>query len=108
MINACGIIGGRICNALVVLVCAWVALFHTNADSASLDKVRLQLKWYHQFQFAGYYAALSQGFFADEGLDVEIIEGAPDKSPERMVLENKAEFGVQLQMILLLGVYWQQ
>jgi diguanylate cyclase (GGDEF)-like protein/PAS domain S-box-containing protein len=94
VINACGIIGGRICNALVVLVCAWVALFHTNADSASLDKVRLQLKWYHQFQFAGYYAALSQGFFADEGLDVEIIEGAPDKSPERMVLENKAEFGV--------------
>ncbi len=94
MINANGIFGRRRYGALLVLAWAWVALFHTDACSASPDKLRLQLKWYHQFQFAGYYAAQSKGFYKDEGLDVEIIEGAPDKPPEKMVLENKAEFGV--------------
>jgi hypothetical protein len=27
-------------------------------DARRLDPVRLQLKWLHQFQFAGFYAAL--------------------------------------------------
>ena len=81
-------------GALLALAWAWVALFHTSACAAAPDKVRLQLKWYHQFQFAGYYAARSEGYYKDERLDVEIIEGAPDKSPERVVLARKAEFGV--------------
>ena len=36
-------------------------------------KVRINLGWSHQFQFAGYYAALERGYFLDEGLDVELI-----------------------------------
>jgi PAS domain S-box-containing protein len=63
--------------------------------AASLDKVRLQLKWFHQFQFAGYYAAEAKGFYRDEGLDVELIEGAMDRSPDKAVQDGKAEFGVQ-------------
>jgi diguanylate cyclase (GGDEF)-like protein/PAS domain S-box-containing protein len=94
VINANEILVRRSRSGLLILVWAWVALFHTSAFSASPDKVRLQLKWYHQFQFAGYYAAQSKGYYKDEGLDVEIIEGAPDKPPDKMVLENKAEFGV--------------
>jgi ABC-type nitrate/sulfonate/bicarbonate transport system substrate-binding protein len=38
----------------------------------ALEKVSLQLKWLHQFQFAGYYVALEKGFYRDAGLDVEI------------------------------------
>jgi NMT1/THI5 like len=41
------------------------------------EKVSLQLKWSHQFQFAGYYAALEQGFYKSAGLDVDIREGGP-------------------------------
>ena len=63
--------------------------------AASLDKVRLQLKWFHQFQFAGYYAAEAKGFYRDEGLDVELVEGAMDRSPDKAVQDGKAEFGVQ-------------
>jgi PAS domain S-box-containing protein len=62
---------------------------------APLEKVRLQLKWYHQFQFAGYYAAQAKGFYHDEGLDVELIEGSKDISPYKVVLDQKADFGVQ-------------
>ncbi len=32
----------------------------------------LQLKWDHEFQFAGYYAALWMGYYEDASLDVEI------------------------------------
>jgi NMT1/THI5 like len=38
----------------------------------------VQLKWEHQFQFAGYYAALEQGFYRAAGLDVIIREGRPN------------------------------
>ncbi|MBK7056400.1 MAG: ABC transporter substrate-binding protein [Leptospiraceae bacterium] len=41
---------------------------------ASLDRIHLQLKWYHQFQFAGYYAAIEKGYYSDVGLDVQLVE----------------------------------
>jgi len=59
-----------------------------------LDKVTLQSKWVVQAQFAGYYAALDQGFFEDEGLDVNIRPGGPDIVPEQVVLGGQAEFGI--------------
>ncbi|KKK58640.1 hypothetical protein LCGC14_3042390, partial [marine sediment metagenome] len=36
------------------------------------ESVSLQLKWTHQFQFAGYYMAKQKGFYNDVGLDVTI------------------------------------
>jgi NitT/TauT family transport system substrate-binding protein len=58
------------------------------------DKVTLQLKWVTQGQFAGYYAALEQGYYEDEGLDVTIRPGGPDIVPEQVVLGGQAEFGI--------------
>jgi PAS domain S-box-containing protein len=43
-------------------------------SAQNLDKVTLQLHWYHQFQFAGYYMAKEKGFYEEEGIDVEIKE----------------------------------
>ena len=77
---------------VLVLLCA--GLLQTASCFSSPDKIRLQLKWYHQFQFSGFYAAQSQGFYRDEGLDVELIEGTQDRAPDKMVLQGKAEFGV--------------
>ncbi len=58
------------------------------------QKVNLVLKWRHQFQFAGYYAAVEQGYYSDLGLDVEIVEGEPGQSSVEMVAQGKAHFGV--------------
>ena len=44
--------------------------------------VRLQLQWVPQAQFAGYFAAERQGYFAAEGLTVNIIPGGPDVIPQ--------------------------
>lgn len=64
-------------------------------------KVRLQLKWRHQFQFAGYYAALEQGFFSEEGLDVELLERSPGTEPSDSLLSGKAEFAVESPAVLV-------
>ncbi len=50
-------------------------------------------QWKHQAQFAGYYAALDQGFFTRRGLDVKILCGGPDQPAARMVADGRADFG---------------
>ena len=67
----------------------------------ALEQVTLQLKHMHQFQFAGYYAALEKGFYRDAGLDVRILEGKDGNEPERNVIAGKAQFGVGSSSLLL-------
>jgi diguanylate cyclase (GGDEF)-like protein/PAS domain S-box-containing protein len=69
--------------------------------SLAADKVVLQLKWKHQFQFAGYYAAQSQGYFASEGLDVDIREIDKGLIPLDTVLSGKAQFGISDSSLVL-------
>jgi NitT/TauT family transport system substrate-binding protein len=64
------------------------------SKAAEMTKVRLQLQWVAQSQFAGYYAAVAQGFYAEEGLDVQILEGAVDIVPQQVVASDGAEFGI--------------
>lgn len=69
------------------------------ADAA--DKISLQLAWKHQFQFAGYYAALHKGYYRREGLDVSIIEGGVGKFAREEVLNGRARYGVAGAELLL-------
>jgi len=64
------------------------------ASSGELTPINLQLQWVAQSQFAGYYAAVDQGYYKDEGLDVKILEGAVDIVPQTVVASGKAEFGI--------------
>ncbi|MDQ6670119.1 MAG: ABC transporter substrate-binding protein [Chloroflexota bacterium] len=58
------------------------------------DKVKLQLKWVPQAQFAGYFVALEKGYYTDENLDVTIVPGGPDIVSEQQVANGQADFGV--------------
>ncbi|MEG3638526.1 ABC transporter substrate-binding protein [Magnetococcus sp. PR-3] len=60
---------------------------------SDLDPITFQLRWKHQFQFAGYYAAVQQGYYRDAGLDVRIKEGAPGRTPVEEVLAGRAQYG---------------
>jgi len=74
----------------------------TAAPAAAVaDKVTLQLKWVPQAQFAGYFAALDQGYYAAEGLDVTIQSGGPDIVPEQVVAGGQAQFGINWLASLL-------
>lgn len=73
-----------------------------NATTPRLEPVRVQLKWKHQFQFAGYYAAMLQGFYREAGLEVRLQEATPGRDPAEAVLAGEAEFGVGTSELLLL------
>ena len=77
-----------------VISCFSNVFFATPLNAQEVNSLRLQLKWHHQFQFAGYYAAQQKGYFKDAGLDVELIEGGSKKPPVEAVLNGSADFGV--------------
>ena len=83
-----------------------MALLGAMASATCLGQVQgppitLQLKWFHNFQFAGYYAAQAQGYYRAAGLDVHIKEGAPAVQPVEEVLSGRAQFGVTDASLLL-------
>lgn len=55
--------------------------------------IDVQLRWKHQFQFAGYYAAIAQGYYREEGLEVRLHEGGPSITPVEEVLSGRAQYG---------------
>jgi ABC-type nitrate/sulfonate/bicarbonate transport system substrate-binding protein len=83
----------RTTHLRLMLLAACFALL-VAPQAFALDQVSLQLKWKHQFQFAGYYAALEQGFYRDAGLDVIIREGGPGIDVAEAVGSGKSDFGV--------------
>jgi len=67
----------------------------SDGDPGELTTVRLQLQWAPQAQFAGYFAASELGYYEDEGLDVEIVDGGPDVIPQQAgSAENGPEFTI--------------
>lgn len=60
------------------------------AADSNLQVIDFQLRWHHQFQFAGYYAALEQGYYRDEGFDVRLHEGGPGRTPVEEVLSGRS------------------
>jgi NitT/TauT family transport system substrate-binding protein len=59
-----------------------------------LTKVSLQLQWFAQAQFAGYYAAVDKGFYEEEGLDVDIKEGGVDIVPQTQLATGAVDFAI--------------
>jgi len=56
--------------------------------------VKLQLQWFTQAQFAGYYAAIDQGFYAAQCLDVTIVEGGVDIVPQQQLADGAVDFAL--------------
>jgi NitT/TauT family transport system substrate-binding protein len=63
-------------------------------EGGDLTPVSLQLQWFTQAQFAGYFAADEQGFYEDAGLDVEILEGGTDIVPQTVLAQGQADFAI--------------
>jgi NitT/TauT family transport system substrate-binding protein len=66
----------------------------TAATPAAMVPIKLQLQWVVQSQFAGYFAAVDQGFYKDEGLDVTILQGAVDIVPQQVLASGQADFAI--------------
>ncbi|MGA0132377.1 MAG: ABC transporter substrate-binding protein, partial [Ilumatobacteraceae bacterium] len=71
-----------------------------STDEAAADTcttptpVKLQLQWFIQAQFAGFFAAQDQGFYADQCLDVTIVEGGVDIVPQTELANGNVDFAI--------------
>jgi diguanylate cyclase (GGDEF)-like protein len=84
-------LGQGLCALLLALQCT--ATHALPASDSELQQIDFQLRWKHQFQFAGYYAAIAQGYYREEGLEVRLHQGAPGVTPVEEVLAGRAQYG---------------
>ena len=72
------------------------------APEQPLDEVTVQLVWNHQAQFAGFYVAEQQGYYAEEDLKVNLIPlPEPGTDIVSIVLDGKADFGISGGLVLI-------
>lgn len=67
-----------------------------DAAEDKLEKVTMVLDWTPNTNHTGLYVAEAQGFFKDQGLDVEIIQPG-DAGADQLVASGKADFGISYQ-----------
>jgi diguanylate cyclase (GGDEF)-like protein/PAS domain S-box-containing protein len=78
----------------LIFLCFMLCSASLWAEPIQVEKVTLQFKWLHGFQFAGYYAAQEKGFYAQENLEVELRESVAGISTVEQVLNGEAQYGV--------------
>ncbi|MBC3919353.1 ABC transporter substrate-binding protein [Undibacterium sp. CY18W] len=89
-------------HLLLGLVCLCTQMLPMLTPSAhAVEKVRLQLKWTHAFQFAGYYAAKELGYYREAGLDVDIQQAQPGMDVIDEVVSGKADYGIGTSSLVL-------
>ena len=66
----------------------------TGGSADGLTPVKLQLQWLTQAQFSGYYAALDQGYYEEQGLDVEIVPSGGDIVPQDALAQGEVDYAV--------------
>jgi len=69
-------------------------------STSNLETVVLRLKWKHQFQFAGYYAAIEKGYYKEAGLYVQLVEESGGNAVTD-VIHGKANFGITNSELLI-------
>jgi len=91
--------------ALILIVICFGFSVTGFAKQDDLQVVKIQLRWDNQFQFAGYYAADWQGYYAEEGIKIEIIPAIRSDqsivSSIEEVSEGRADFGIGSSDILI-------
>jgi NitT/TauT family transport system substrate-binding protein len=87
----------RTVAAIVALLVVATACGDDGGSSGStgdLTKVKLQLQWFTQAQFAGYFAAVEKGYYKAAGLDVQIVEGGVDIVPQKVLADGQVDFAL--------------
>ncbi|MCM6775506.1 ABC transporter substrate-binding protein [Nocardia sp. CDC159] len=79
---------------IVLAAVTGCATTETTTTADGLTRVKLQLQWFKQGQFAGYLAAVHQDFYREQGLDVEILDGGTDIVPQTVLAQGQADYAV--------------
>ncbi len=81
---------------VLMVVAAIVLVIVFNSKGPTAEKVSLMLDWTPNANHTGIYVAYDKGWFAEEGIDLEIIAPA-GVTVETVVGSGKAEFGISFQ-----------
>ncbi|QKF59802.1 ABC transporter substrate-binding protein [Aliarcobacter lanthieri] len=76
-------------------------IFSINLYSKDLKKVSLQLAWFDQFQYAGYYIAKEKGFYEELGIDVEILPFSLDLDVPKKVNNQEVDFAIGRENLIV-------
>lgn len=105
--------GKKLASALLALVmtlglaaCGGPQEAEPSAESGNTDgreKITFVLDWTPNTNHTGLYVALAKGYFADAGLDVEVVQ-PPEDGAEVLVASGKAQFGVGFQDYMAPGL----
>lgn len=76
---------------LAILICG------TATSTLAKEKVTVLLDWFINPDHAPLFVALEKGYFADHGLEVEIIAPSNPNDPPKLVAAGKADFAVSYQ-----------
>jgi len=79
---------------MVAMLAAALLAGCTPKPQAPPDEVTLQLKWVHQAQFAGFYLAQEKGYYAQENLKVNFVEGGQGVDMLDRLATGQADFAI--------------
>ncbi|WP_136806551.1 ABC transporter substrate-binding protein [Desulfosediminicola flagellatus] len=85
----------KVCRSIVLSVA--VAVFAMAGQAAAAEKVTVLLDWFVNPDHAPLFVALEKGYFADQGLDVELIAPSNPNDPPKLVAAGKADIAVSYQ-----------
>jgi len=87
--------------SVMSLALALAACVPAATPTPALTPITVQLRWTHNAQFAGMYAANQMGYYTGEGLEVHFREGGPNVDWQKAVLEGEAQFGLHGADVLI-------
>ena len=89
---------------LVALTLCVAAALLAPRPGAAAEKLTLMLDWFVNPDHAPLFVALEKGYFADAGLEVELIAPADPNDPPKLVAAGRADLAVSYQPQLHLQV----
>ncbi|MFN3446086.1 MAG: ABC transporter substrate-binding protein [Bacteroidia bacterium] len=85
---------------ILAIILLLISVVGADFSAFGQDSIFIQLKWKHQFQFAGYYAAVNKGYFKELGLDVRLMEGGPRVKVVDEVENGRVQYAVSSSEII--------
>jgi len=76
------------------LIAAGSALSVKPISTSAANPLVMQAAWINDAEFTGYFVAIDNGYYKDEGLDLTYLSGGPDVIPESSIIANKADLAL--------------
>lgn len=79
---------------LFILLTLAALLVNACGSNNQTEKITVQLSWFHSVEYAGFYAAMEEGYYAEENIEVNLVAGSPTINALAEVGSGNAQFGV--------------